>query len=76
MSFQVFTSIGFVGFATVCVHAFDDTRQCFFNETSCACGMKFSEKRSATRLDVVGTDPGTGWAFCRVRDCEASYACM
>lgn len=49
--------------------------QCFFNETSCACGMKPPEKASASCLDVVGTDPGSGRTLCKARDCEASYAC-
>lgn len=50
--------------------------QCFFNETSCSCGMKSPGKGSASCLDVVGTDPGSGRTLCLARDCEASYACM
>lgn len=50
--------------------------QCFFNETHCACGMKSSDKGSASCLDVIDNDLTTGKARCVARDCAASYVCM
>lgn len=49
--------------------------QCFFNETSCGCGLKDAEKGSASCMDVIGTESGTGKTLCKLRDCEASYQC-
>lgn len=48
---------------------------CFFNDSYCACGMKSPEKNSASCMDIVGTEEGTGRTLCKARDCEASYAC-
>lgn len=76
MSFNVLVLTTFVEFATVFVQSFDVSGQCFFNETSCACGVRSPEKGSASCLEMFDFDPRTGRALCMLQECEASYVCQ